>query len=82
VILLLEVTGSLSGAKNCQSNIAAPLKRLAVRNESTTQLNGISGYPSMSKIPILSVLKETAISPENYYHQRVSAYEYSSGLAF
>jgi hypothetical protein len=67
VISLLEVTGLLSGEKYCHSNIAAPLKRFAVRNESTTQLNGIRGYPSMSKIPIFSVLIETAISPGNYY---------------
>jgi hypothetical protein len=82
VILLLEVTGLLSGEKNCHSNIAEPLKRFAVRNESTTQLNGISGYPSTSKIPILSVLIETAISPENYYYYWVFSCVYSSGLAF
>jgi hypothetical protein len=68
VILLLDVTGLLSGEKNCHSNIAVPLKRFAVRNESTTQLNGISGYPSISRIPIFSVLIETVISPYNYYY--------------
>jgi hypothetical protein len=67
VIPLLDVTGLLSAEKYCHSNIAAPLKRFAVRSESTTQLNGISGYPSMSRIPIFSVLIEMVIPPDNYH---------------